>query len=166
MLVGITRYLSYFCLVRSPLTDRDSKFRACCKRRTGLDWTGPDWTGLDRENADWVRVLQIADWICKTRTGLDWTGKTRTESVFYKSRTKICKTRTESVFYKSRAAICKRRTDFLNALRSLRMNCRSKVLSILMTKFNVFTEKVQCFWWSFMIIWWFSSKLGSGCSTD
>ena len=77
--------------------------------------------------------------------GLDWTGpgiKTRTESVFYKSRTKICKTRTESVFYKSRAAICKRRTDFLNALR---MNGRSKVLSILMTKFNVFTEKVQCF---------------------
>jgi hypothetical protein len=28
---------------------------ACCKRRTGLDRTG-----LDRENADWVRVLQIA----------------------------------------------------------------------------------------------------------
>ena len=76
------------------------------------------------------------------RTGLDWTGETRTESVFYKSRTEICKTRTESVFYKSRAAICKRRTHLLNALR---MNGRSKILSILMTKFNVFTEKVQCF---------------------
>ena len=86
-------------------------YRACCKRRTGPDWTGLDWTG---------------------------------------------ETRTESVFYKSRAAICKRRTHLLNALR---MNGRSKILSILMTKFNVFTEKVFD---DHLVV----SKLGSGCSTD
>jgi hypothetical protein len=55
------------------------------------------------------------------------------------------------VFYKSRAAICKRRTHLLNALR---MNGRSKILSILMTKFNVFDDHLVV------------SKLGSGCSTD
>ena len=62
------------------------------------------------------------------------------------------------MFYKSRAAICKRRTHLLNALR---MNGRSKILSILMTKFNVFTKKVQCFDDHLVV-----SKLGSGCSTD
>jgi hypothetical protein len=35
------------------------------------------------------------------KDGLDWPGKMRTESVFYKSRTEICKMRTQSVFYKS-----------------------------------------------------------------
>ena len=86
--------------------------------KDGLDWTGKSRTEFVKHGLDW--------------TGLDWTGKTRTESVFYKSRTEICKRWTRS---------------------------RSKILSILMIKFNVFTEKVQCFLCllMIMIIWWFQT---------
>jgi hypothetical protein len=45
-------------------------------------------------------------------------------------------------------------------LNALRMNGRSKILSILMTKFNFFTEKVNVFDDHLVV-----SKLGSGCST-
>jgi hypothetical protein len=51
------------------------------------------------------------------------------QSVFYNMP---CKTWTESVFYKSQSAICRRRTHSIPSLPT-----------ILMTKFNVFTEKVQ-----------------------
>ena len=76
-----------------------------------------------------VRVLQIQSAICKTWTQSAFSRSSPVQSVFYNMP---CKTWTESVFYKSRSAICRRRTHSIPSLPT-----------ILMTKFNVFSEKVQ-----------------------
>jgi hypothetical protein len=87
-----------------------------------------------------TRVLVSASFV-----SFVWTGPRKRElSPCFTNRELrfACKTRTESVFYKSRTAICKRRTHPIPSLATKRMNGRIKTLSILMTKFNVFTEKV------------------------